>query len=108
MMQGDMPCNAPAPTPDATGASGRRGDNVPCEDRERKAMKVRDMIERLQKRDPEAEVCVSVTNCISAYAAEPVTYVSDGFDWTAGKVMIETGVQLQRVEKVEKKEVFEW
>lgn len=62
-------------------------------------MKVGELIERLSKYDADADVCVDVTNCISAYGAEPVTNVSCGFDWTSGKVLLFTETKLHRYGK---------
>lgn len=62
-------------------------------------MKVREVMEVLAKMDAEAEVCVSVSNCVSAFGAEPVAYVGRGFDWTAGKVMLEPKTRLHRLHK---------
>lgn len=63
-------------------------------------MKVKELIERLKKLDADdAEVFVSVTNCISAYTAEPVTSASHGFDWTAGKILLFTEKELHRYQK---------
>lgn len=59
-------------------------------------MKVRELINKLQKHDPDAEVCVEVTKCVSADTAEPVTEVHRGFDWTTGKVMLFTADSLIR------------
>lgn len=63
-------------------------------------MKVRDLIEHLKKLDADdVDVFVSVKNCLSAYAAEPVTDVHLGFDWTAGKVLLFTKQELHRLQK---------
>lgn len=59
-------------------------------------MKVGELIEKLSKFDADTEVCVEVTNCISAYVAEPVKGVSHGFDWTAGKAILATETKLHR------------
>ena len=60
-------------------------------------MTVQQLIEALQKVDnPEMEVCVKVTKCLSPYCGEPVTHVCNGFDWTAGKLMIHTESPLIR------------
>ena len=59
-------------------------------------MTVQQLIEALQKHDRNAEVCVAVTKCVSPAAAEPVTEVHRGFDWTAGKVMLFTADLLIR------------
>lgn len=60
-------------------------------------MKVGELIEKLSKFDADTEVCVKVTNCISAYVAEPVKDVSHGFDWTAGKAILSTETELHRL-----------
>lgn len=60
-------------------------------------MKVRELIDRLQKHDPDAEVCVGVTKCVSPAMAEPVSEVGRGFDWTSGKVMLRTKDKLMRM-----------
>lgn len=62
-------------------------------------MKVGELIEKLSKYKADADVCVDVTNCISAYTAEPVTNVSCGFDWTSGKVVLFTETKLHRYGK---------
>lgn len=63
-------------------------------------MKVKELIAQLKKLNADdAEVFVSVTNCITAYAAEPVTSVSRGFDWTAGKIILTTNKKLHRYQK---------
>ena len=62
-------------------------------------MKVREVMEVLAKMDGDAEVCIGVTNCLSAYTAEPVEGVHRGFDWTAGKVVFEPKRKLQRVQE---------
>lgn len=62
-------------------------------------MKVSELVDRLAKMDGDAEVCISVTNCLSAYTAEPVEGVQRGFDWTAGKVVFEPKRKLQRVQE---------
>ena len=60
-------------------------------------MTVKELVERLSKHDPDAEVCVKVTNCMCSAVAEPVTDVIRGFDWIEGKVMLRTDSDLQRV-----------
>ena len=60
-------------------------------------MTVRQLIETLQRvGKPDAEVCVRVTKCLSAYTGEPVTRVYGGFDWEAGKLMLCTDSPLIR------------
>ena len=63
-------------------------------------MKVKDLIAHLVEMDAgDAEVCVSVTNCFSAFTVEPVEIVSQGFDWDAGKIMLYTRTKLHRYQK---------
>jgi hypothetical protein len=61
-------------------------------------MTVRDLIAKLQKLDrPDLDVCVKVTNCLSANTGEPVKDLYCGFDWEQGKLMLYTGEQLIRM-----------
>ena len=59
-------------------------------------MKVRELVDILQKHSPDAEVCVKVTKCLCAATGETVTGVYNGFDWEMGKVMICTETPLIR------------
>ena len=59
-------------------------------------MTVGQLIEKLQRHSPDAEVCVRVTKCLCAATGETVTSVYNGFDWEMGKVMICTETPLIR------------
>ena len=60
-------------------------------------MTVKELIERLQKiGDPDAPVCVRVTHTVSADAGAVVTGAYRGFDWSTGKVILETDSKLLR------------
>lgn len=59
-------------------------------------MTVRELVEKLQKVPQDLEVSVRVTKCVSPAEGETVTSLHQGFDWTAGRLMLCTASPLIR------------
>lgn len=59
-------------------------------------MTVRELVEKLQKVPQDLEVSVRVTKCVSPAEGETVISLHQGFDWTAGRLMLCTASPLIR------------
>ena len=70
---------------------------VRVQDEKERVMNVGELVDQLQKYDKDLEVCVKVTHCASPYTGEPVVGPYRGFDWEAGKLMLQTESPLLRM-----------